>query len=137
MRRRRWPTRGNSGYRSGFEKRVAEQLEEAGVSFGYETERLAYVIPARKTTYTPDFFLPNGIIIESKGWPFEANDRQKLLLVKEAHPDRDIRLLFENSSRPIYKGSKTTFAKWANTHGFTWAEKQVPISWLNETQENN
>jgi hypothetical protein len=123
-------TTSNHGYRSGFEKRVADQLKEAKVSFGYETEKLTYTVPARKATYTPDFFLPNGIIIEAKGRFRTAADRQKLILVKETHPDRDIRLLFQNANLPIYKGSKTTYAAWADTHGFVWAEKKVPNEWL-------
>jgi len=118
------------GYRSGFEKRLAEQLEEAGVGFEYEAEKLAYIVPARNATYTPDFFLQNGIIIEAKGRFRTAEDRQKLLLVKETHPDRDLRLLFQNANLPIYKGSPTSYAKWAEDHGFIYAEKRIPHKWI-------
>ena len=118
------------GYRSGFEKRLAEQLEEAGVKFRYEAEKLSYTVPSRKSTYTPDFFLPNGIILEAKGRFRTAEDRQKLLLVKEAHPEVDLRLVFQNAKLPIYKGSKTTYAKWAEDHGFKWSDKRIPKEWL-------
>lgn len=125
-----------TSYRSGFEKRIAQNLKEANVSFGYETEKLTYVIPARKATYTPDFIVKRSdgstLVVEAKGRFRTAADRQKLILVKETHPDRDIRLVFQNSKLPIYKGSKTTYAMWANTHGFTWAEKTVPTSWIEE-----
>lgn len=121
------------GFRSGFEKRIAEQLEEAEVSFGYESEKLTYVVPARKATYTADFFLPNGIVVEAKGRFRTAADRQKLILVKEAHPELDLRLLFMNAKLPIYKGSKTTYADWAESHGFPYAEKRIPDEWLSST----
>ena len=118
------------GFRSGFEKRIAEQLEEAGVSFGYEAEKVTYEIPARRASYTPDFFLPNGIVVEAKGRFRSASDRQKLILVKEANPELDLRLLFMNAKLPIYKGSKTTYADWATSHGFPYAEKRIPEEWL-------
>ena len=42
---------------------------------------IQYEKPATKHKYTPDFVLPNGIIIEAKGI-FEREDRQKHLLIK-------------------------------------------------------
>jgi hypothetical protein len=119
-----------SGYRSKFEESLAKQMEEANVSFLYEHKKFDYVVPERKATYTPDFFLPNGIVIEAKACSLEAKDRQKLILVKEAHPELDLRLIFSRGNTPIYKGSKTTYAEWAESHGFLWAEKRIPKSWL-------
>jgi hypothetical protein len=123
-----------SGYRSKFEERIAKQLDDEGIAFDYETEKFGYVVPARNATYTPDFFLPNGIIIEGKGRFKTAAERQKLILVKEAHPELDIRLLFQNANLPIYKGSPTTYAKWAETHGFPWADKRIPEDWIKEAK---
>jgi hypothetical protein len=48
-------------YRSKFEARIASALKGAGASFDYETLRLKYI---RECVYTPDFIMPNGIIIE-------------------------------------------------------------------------
>jgi len=63
-----------SNYRSGFEATLANQLKRGGVSFQYESIKLEYT---KTATYTPDFILPNGIIIEAKGvWTVE--DRKKL-----------------------------------------------------------
>jgi len=120
-------------FRSRLEKRINDQLKEAGVRFEYESEKLDYDVPARKAKYLIDFkLLPNGIIVEAKGW-LQAKDRQKMILVKEQHPDRDIRFVFERASNPIYKGSKTSYAKWAEDHGFPYADKGViPQSWLDE-----
>ena len=54
------------GYRSSLEESIAEYLTEQKVKFKYETVKIEWEdIYYRK--YTPDFILPNGIIIETKG----------------------------------------------------------------------
>jgi hypothetical protein len=41
--------------------------------------------------------------------------------------------VFQDVKKPIYKGSKTTYAKWATDHGFTFSDKGVvPASWIKE-----
>lgn len=80
--------------------------------------------------YSPDFILPNGIIVETKG-RFLTADRQKHLIVKLQHPDLDIRLLFSNSRQRISKQSATTYALWCETKGFEYADKSIPLLWIN------
>jgi hypothetical protein len=120
-----------AGYRSGLEEALAEQLRAAGIDPQYETMTIHYEQPAKKRRYKPDFPLPNGVIIESKG-QFETADRQKHLMVKAQHPDLDIRFVFSKPKQRIGKKSKTTYAKWADTHGFKWAAKRIPQEWLDE-----
>jgi len=116
------------GFRSGLEEKVAEQLEKASIRYHYETYKIEYqVVESRK--YTPDFLLPNGIIVETKG-RFVASDRKKHLLVKKQHPFLDIRFVFSNSSQKISKTSKTSYADWCNKHGFIFADKLIPEEWL-------
>ena len=117
------------GFRSGIEVKVAKQLEEAGIKVEYETTKIRYVQPETKHTYTPDFVLPNGIIIETKG-RFVAADRKKHLLIQKQHPDLDIRFVFQRSQNTINKGSKTTYADWATKNGFLYADKEIPDEWL-------
>jgi len=118
------------GYRSGFELKVSEQLNEAKVSFGYEDTVIPYTKPATNHKYTIDFRLPNGILIEAKGrWTLE--DRKKHLLVRKQHPELDIRIVFQSAKNKIRKGSKTTYADFCEKHGIRWAEKEIPESWLN------
>lgn len=119
------------GYRSGLEVSVARQLEEAGVEFLYEPAPIHYIRPARKARYTPDIILPNGIIVETKG-RFVTADRQKHLMVKEQWPTLDIRFVFSNPNSRISKQSKTTYAMWAEKHGFKYAAKQIPVEWCEE-----
>lgn len=120
------------GFRSGLEKRIADDLTSRGVKFDYEKTKIKYTVPEREASYTPDFvLLDNGIIVEGKGI-FDAEDRQKHLLIKAQHPDLDIRFVFSRANAPIYKGSRTTHAMWAEQHGFTYAEKLIPPAWLRE-----
>lgn len=119
------------GYRSGLEETLGLQLERAGVPFAFEKRKIAYTKPETNHKYTPDFELPNGIIIESKG-RFVVADRQKHLLVKKQHPELDIRFVFSSSKQKISKGSKTTYADWCEKHGFKYADKLIPQAWLDE-----
>ncbi len=121
-----------NGFRSGLEGKVSVALDNAGYTYAYEGYRVEYVWPARKSKYTPDFpLLHNGIIVETKG-RFLTEDRQKHLLIKEQHPDLDIRFVFSNSKTRISKASQTTYAKWCETHGFLYADKSIPQDWLDE-----
>ena len=115
------------GYRSGFEHTVSDQLTEAKVKFEYEVTVIPYIKPETNHTYTIDFTLPNGILVETKGrWVLE--DRKKHLLIKKQHPDLDIRLVFQNSKGKIRKGSKTTYADFCNKHDIIWASKTIPTT---------
>jgi hypothetical protein len=119
------------GYRSGFEHKVSGELTEAKVKFEYEVTVIPYIKPETNHTYTIDFTLPNGILVETKGrWVLE--DRKKHLLIQKQHPELDIRLVFQNSKGKIRKGSKTTYADFCTKHNIVWADKSIPTSWYTE-----
>jgi len=120
------------GWRSGLEERVAEQLDQLGVEYTYEKLKLKYIRPASEHVYTPDFVLPNGIIVETKG-RFLPADRMKHMMVKKHNPDVDIRFVFSNSNARISKASKTTYAMWCRKNGYQFADKTIPEEWLNES----
>ena len=128
-------------YRNKLERHVGDQLDAAGVSFDYEPSPLPYDVPARIAHYTPDFRPKDKqsgkhlhIILESKGYFIGgAKERQKYILFRNSHPELDVRFIFSNSSKPIYKGSKTTYGKWATDNGFKWCDKgTIPQAWLRE-----
>ena len=110
---------------------MAKALSDAEVPYEYEKHKISYEVPARTATYTPDFKLPNGVIVEAKG-RFDTEDRHKHILIKKQHPELDIRFVFSRSSTPIYKNSPTTHADWCAQHGFRWAEKLIPLEWTKE-----
>ena len=119
------------GYRSGFEHKVSDQLKENKIKFEYETTVIPYIKPETKHTYTIDFTLPNGILVETKG-RWVAEDRKKHLLIKKQHPELDIRIVFMSGKTKIRKGSKTTYGMFCDKHGILWAEKTIPESWFSE-----
>jgi hypothetical protein len=118
------------GYRSGLEETIAKDLREAGISFLYEDKKITYQVNQVRT-YTPDFILPNGIIIETKG-RFVVDDRMKHLMIREQYPHLDLRFVFSNSRNKIRKGSKTTYGDWCTKHGFLYADKRIPDEWLKQ-----
>lgn len=119
------------GYRSGLEEQIASQLAAAGIDAAYEETKIEYLKPQTKCKYTPDWVLPSGIVIESKG-RFVTADRQKHLLIKAQHPQLDIRFVFSNSKQRISKTSKTTYAMWCEKNGIPYADKFIPPAWLIE-----
>ena len=119
------------GFKSGLEENISQQIESKGIKVEYETEQVSYIVPASEHNYHPDFRLPNGIRIETKG-RFVLADRKKHLLVKEQHPELDIRFVFTNSKNKINKKSKTTYAMWCEKNGFKYADKEIPEEWFLE-----
>ena len=117
------------GFRSGLELDISEALQNQGIDGEYEKHIITYIKPATNHKYHPDFRLPNGIFVETKG-RFLTDDRKKHLLIKEQHPELDIRFLFQNSKTKISKASKTTYADWCDKHGFKYADKIIPEEWL-------
>ena len=133
----------SSTYRSGLEVRNADYLKSTGTKFEYETLKIEYTEPVSNHTYTPDFTITTKsgktIIIETKGiWDYK--DRSKHLLVREQHPELDIRFVFTRSKSKITKLSKTTYADICNGLGrgkfkgvkWKYADKLIPKEWLHE-----
>ena len=117
------------GFKSGLEETISNQIASKGIEVQYESEKVAYTIPASEHNYHPDFKLPNGIRIETKG-RFVIADRKKHLLVKEQNPNLDIRFVFSNSKNKINKRSKTTYADLCDKNGFKYADKVIPDEWF-------
>ena len=106
------------GYRSGLEEKVGEQLKKLNARAEYESFKIPYTVPIIYRTYTPDYLLPNGIVLELKGL-FVLEDRKKHLLIKEQYPNLDIRFVFSNSRTKLRKGAKSNYGEWCEKHGFT------------------
>jgi hypothetical protein len=114
-------------FRSGLEERVADLLVELGVKYEYETTKVPYVI---SHIYSPDFILPNGVVLECKGY-WDAADRRKIKEVKKQHPDLDLRMVFQAPYNTISKKSKTTYAKYCEKLGIPWTSfANIPLKWL-------
>lgn len=116
------------GYASGFEMETHETLKQHGCTAEYEPFKIPYVL---ETNYTPDFVLPNGIVIETKGY-FPPDERKKMLLVHKQHPDIDIRIVLYAPTRTISKISKTTYAIWCTKNGLAWGTRFDLLEWAKE-----
>ena len=116
-----------SKYRSGLEEKVADRLSELGVTYEYESKKISYVIQHH---YTPDFILPNHVILECKGY-WDAADRRKIKTIKKDNPDIDLRMVFQAPYNKISKKSKTTYAMWCEKHDIPWTSfHNIPLDWL-------
>lgn len=109
------PAKRTRGKRSKFEARVGEAL---GAGWDYEREKLPYTLA---NNYIPDYSRrrdanAGGTIVEAKG-RFTGPDRRKMLAVKAAHPNWDIRLVFMRNN-PLYAGAASRYLDWAAKHGF-------------------
>ena len=113
-------------FRSGLEERFGKLLDKNAVPYLYEVDRIDYTVKSR---YTPDFSLPNGVIIETKGF-FKPSDRSKHIAIKAQHPELDIRFVFQRNNT-LTKKSKTTYGAWADKHGFKWCIfPHIPPNWF-------
>lgn len=121
------------GYRSGLEHTVLKSLKERKCNAQYECLKIEWE-DLNYRTYTPDFLLPNGILIETKG-RFTPDDRKKHLKIKKQHPDLDIRFVFTNSKSKLRKGSKTSYGSWCEKNGFMYADKDIPQEWIDEKKK--
>ncbi len=89
---------------------------------------------------TKDLSYLNFIYLECKGGPnprmhnpgLDLATRKKMILVKEQHSGIDIRFVFENPNLKLRKGSKTTYAMWAEKNGFKWCGPIIPKEWFLE-----
>lgn len=107
-------------FRSKFESEVANEFKKRKLKFGYETKKLAFVQPAKKRSYKPDFELyDTGTIVECKG-KLTKEERDKWIWVRETYPDMRFVIIFMRARNPIRKGSKTSYGDWATENGFEW-----------------
>ena len=117
-------------YRSGLEEEAAAFLKSRQKKVEYEKLKIEWE-DLKYRTYTPDFELDNGIIIETKGI-FSAADRRKHIEIQRQHPTLDIRFVFSNANAKLYKGAKSRYCDWCEQKGFKWAHRVIPEDWLLE-----
>jgi len=117
-------------YRSGLEEEAAAFLKSRQKVVAYEKLKIEWE-DLKYRTYTPDFELDNGIIIETKGI-FSAADRRKHIEIQRQHPTVDIRFVFSNAHARLYKGAKSRYSDWCEQKGFLWAHRVIPEEWLEE-----
>jgi hypothetical protein len=119
------------GYRSGLEVQLAKQLDDNHIEYKYEGTTFQYEQPAEIKRHTPDFILPNFIIVEGKG-EWTTADRKKVKLFLSQNPGIDYRMVFSRSASRISKKSKTTYADVCRTLKIPFTDKWIPAVWWRE-----
>lgn len=131
------PKIGKKNVRSQFEYTIYELINNVLPPYAkvtYETDRLSYTLTK---DYVPDFTIEKKdgslIYIEAKGLgrAFDYDSRVKMEMVKQQHPDKDIRIVFM-ADRPLRKGSKYRPSDWATKVGYKFAVNEVPADWFTE-----
>jgi len=118
------------GFRSVIELELSEDLLAYGKPFSYEKNKIEWEDLVYRS-YTPDFITHNNIVIEAKG-RFMPADRRKHLAIRKQYPHLDVRFIFENSNKKLYKGAKSTYAQWCHKYDFRFYDKKIPKDWLQE-----
>lgn len=125
--------------RSKLEERFESILQDYEVNYAYEVTKIPYVVPESKHTYTVDWTLGNGVLLETKGYLSDHQERNKYVLLKKQHPDLDLRFVFDNPNK-LCGGTKMTHAKWAEKYEFKYCGiKDVDQikSWVKESNETS
>lgn len=105
--------------RSKLETKIVDILLTNNILWDYEVTKIKYKIPESLHTYTVDFTLANGILIEGKGYLSDHTERYKYVLIKTQYPTIDLRFIFDNPNK-LVGGTKMTHAKWAEKYGFKY-----------------
>ena len=93
--------------RSKLELKFEEILKDFEVEYDYEVTKIPYTIPESKHTYTVDWTLLNGMLLETKGYLSDHQERYKYVLLKQQYPDLDLRFVFDNPNK-LVGGTKQT-----------------------------
>lgn len=120
--------------RSKLEQQFEAMLKEFDVQYDYEITKVPYIVPESNHTYTVDWTILKGLLIETKGYLADSTERKKYVLIKEQHPELDLRFVFGDPNKKC-GGMKTTHAQWADKHNFSWCsikDKETLQSWINE-----
>ena len=105
--------------RSKLELKFEEIIKEFNVEYDYEVTKIPYTIPESNHNYTVDWTFINGLLVETKGYLSDHKERYKYVLLKQQHPDLDLRFVFDNPNK-LCGGTKMTHSKWAEKYGFKY-----------------
>ncbi len=122
--------------RSKLELTFEDILKEGKAEYDYEVTKINYIVPESKHVYTVDWTLPKNILLETKGYLSDSQERNKYVLIKQQFPGIDLRFIFANNKK-LCGGMKTTHEAWAIKNGFKYCSikgKDVIQSWIQESK---
>jgi len=122
--------------RSKLELTFEDILKEGKAEYDYEVTKINYIVPESKHVYTVDWTLPKNILLETKGYLSDSQERNKYVLIKQQFPDIDLRFIFANNKK-LCGGMKTTHEAWAIKNGFKYCsikDTDIIQSWIEESR---
>jgi len=122
--------------RSKLELKFEEIIKGFNIEYDYEVTKIPYTVPESNHTYTVDWTLINGLLVETKGYLSDHRERYKYVLLKQQYPDMDLRFVFDNPNK-LCGGTKMTHAKWAEKYGFPHCsikDTEQIEAWIKETK---
>ena len=100
--------------------------------FLYHCKGRAKAVAVGQFSFTPDFILPSGVMVEVRD-RLTADDRKMFLRLRAQHPQLDVRFVFLQASLPLFKGAEATCADWCLKHGFRYVDGRIPRTWISGT----
>jgi hypothetical protein len=125
--------------RSKLEERFEQIIKPSGVLYGYEITKIPYTIPESSHQYIADWTFPNKLYIETKGYLSDYTERRKYVMLKEQHPELDLRFVFVNPKK-LCGGTKMTHGEWADKYGFQWCsitDRDIILKWIKHEDNGN
>lgn len=122
--------------RSKLELKFEEVIKGFNIEYDYEVTKIPYTVPESNHTYTVDWTLINGLLVETKGYLSDHRERYKYVLLKQQYPDMDLRFVFDNPNK-LCGGTKMTHAKWAEKYNFPYCsikDTEQIEAWIKETK---
>jgi len=120
--------------RSLLEHKFESILKEYDVLYEYEITKIPYIVPESSHKYTVDWTLQSGILLETKGYLADYQERLKYQLIKLQHPTIDLRFVFQDPNK-LCGGTKMKHSTWADKQGFKWCsikDTEQLASWFKE-----
>lgn len=124
-----------------FEYQIYKQLVDLAPPYStveYEVEKLPYTIDH---VYIPDLILTKKdgsklyIEVKGNGRAWTPAVMQKMLKVREEHPDLDIRIVFYSDGAFGARrkdGTRQRQSDWATRHKWPFSIGSIPKEWINE-----
>jgi hypothetical protein len=107
---RQWHSYKGMRFRSGFEVRCAQSLDTLGVPWEYEQHRF----DLKRSTYTPDFYLPeDGAFWEVKGW-FGPDSQRKTAEFRELYPHIPLVIIGKSTLKTLERSARSASLKIAS-----------------------
>ena len=125
--------------RSKLELKFEEIIKEFDVAYDYEVTKIPYTIPESNHNYTVDWTFINGLLVETKGYLSDHKERYKYVLLKQQHPDLDLRFVFDNVNK-LCGGTKYTHGTWATKNGFKFCsikDTETIKQWIKDGKTPN